>query len=459
MARPQVRARRHRRLPAAGRPGSRRSSREQAARATREADLVLLVVDAAAGITEEDAAPRATPAPSDRSRCWSSRTRSTTTAEEAEVAAFHRLGLGEPVAVSALHGRGDRRPARPHRGAPARRVRSAEDGRRRAAVRDRRAPERRQVQPVQPAGREERSVVLEGRAPRATRSTRSSSGRTRARAIRRHRRDAPRTRRCAASSTTASCAHRGDRARRRRGAGARRGRRVHRRGQADRRPRDGRPAGRCSSSRTSGTSWRSKDRTFKQLCEDACSRSRTRRSMRTSAVTRPGRAPPAAAAARPPREVDRQSVDLAGERDRPDRTAASGRRRGARATCTTRRRSRPARPPFVIFGGAQRPGRRATSASSRTAFAGSFGLEGVPIRLRFRPQDSGLGQAPRRDRSATGASGYTARGHGPWRSLVSASDWGSEGRRFESGRPDGWTRAREAGSRVRDRPGPHRSRT
>ena len=26
---------------------------------------------------------------------------------------------------------------------------------------------------------------------------------------------------------------------------------------------------------------------------------------------------------------------------------------------------------------------------------------------------------------------------GPWRSLVSASDWGSEGRRFESGRPDG----------------------
>ena len=38
--------------------------------------------------------------------------------------------------------------------------------------------------------------------------------------------------------------------------------------------------------------------------------------------------------------------------------------------------------------------------------------------------------------------GDGVRRHGPWRSLVSASDWGSEGRRFESGRPDGWTRVR-----------------
>jgi GTP-binding protein len=78
---------------------------EQAGRAIEGADLVLLVADVRSGITEEDAQlarrlqahPRPVllvvnkvDAPSD----------------EPDVAAFNALGLGEPLAVSALHGRG-----------------------------------------------------------------------------------------------------------------------------------------------------------------------------------------------------------------------------------------------------------------------------------------------------------------------------------------------------------------
>jgi GTPase len=76
----------------------------QAIRAETEADLVLLVVDAQAGITEEDASLArrlrrasvpvllvANKADSD---------------EETDARAFLALGLGEPVPVSALHGRG-----------------------------------------------------------------------------------------------------------------------------------------------------------------------------------------------------------------------------------------------------------------------------------------------------------------------------------------------------------------
>ena len=76
----------------------------QADRAIRDADLILLVVDASSGITEEDGvlARRVQRAPvpvllvankvdSDR--------------DEADAATFNALGLGEPFAVSGMHGR------------------------------------------------------------------------------------------------------------------------------------------------------------------------------------------------------------------------------------------------------------------------------------------------------------------------------------------------------------------
>jgi GTP-binding protein len=77
----------------------------QAERAIADADVVVLLVDVASGITEEDAQLarrlRRSPAPVvlvankvDASR------------DEPDVAAFHALGLGEPVPVSAKHGRG-----------------------------------------------------------------------------------------------------------------------------------------------------------------------------------------------------------------------------------------------------------------------------------------------------------------------------------------------------------------
>jgi GTPase len=77
----------------------------QADRAADEADLVLLVVDAQAGVTEEDA-------------MLARRLRRSTVPvllvankadgerDEADVAALYALGLGEPLPVSALHGRG-----------------------------------------------------------------------------------------------------------------------------------------------------------------------------------------------------------------------------------------------------------------------------------------------------------------------------------------------------------------
>jgi len=77
----------------------------QADRAVEQADLILLVVDVRAGVTEEDAALarrlRRSPVPVlviankvDDER------------EEADAAALYALGLGEPMPMSALHGRG-----------------------------------------------------------------------------------------------------------------------------------------------------------------------------------------------------------------------------------------------------------------------------------------------------------------------------------------------------------------
>jgi GTP-binding protein len=78
---------------------------QQTVRAMEEAQLVLLVVDVASGITEEDAqlarrlrrstAPVLVVANKVDSR-----------QEEADVPVFHSLGLGDPIAVSAQHGRG-----------------------------------------------------------------------------------------------------------------------------------------------------------------------------------------------------------------------------------------------------------------------------------------------------------------------------------------------------------------
>ncbi|HEV8564668.1 MAG TPA: ribosome biogenesis GTPase Der [Actinomycetota bacterium] len=76
----------------------------QAERAAEEADLVLLVVDARAGITEEDSAlgrrmrRAGTPVLVVANKV-------DTDADEADASSFHALGLGEPFAVSALHGR------------------------------------------------------------------------------------------------------------------------------------------------------------------------------------------------------------------------------------------------------------------------------------------------------------------------------------------------------------------
>ncbi|MDP8971055.1 MAG: ribosome biogenesis GTPase Der [Actinomycetota bacterium] len=77
----------------------------QAQRATEIADLVILVVDASVGITEEDAAVarriRGAGLP-----VLLVANKVDTGALEAAVAELHGLGLGEPVPVSALHGRG-----------------------------------------------------------------------------------------------------------------------------------------------------------------------------------------------------------------------------------------------------------------------------------------------------------------------------------------------------------------
>jgi GTPase len=76
----------------------------QADRAAADADLVVLVVDVHAGITQEDAdlarrlRKAATPVLVVANKADAS-------GDVADVAEMHRLGLGEPFAVSALHGR------------------------------------------------------------------------------------------------------------------------------------------------------------------------------------------------------------------------------------------------------------------------------------------------------------------------------------------------------------------
>jgi GTPase len=78
---------------------------EQAARAIGDAQLVLLVVDVGSGVVEEDAALarklRRVPAP-----VLVVANKVDAEQDESDASAFHALGLGEPIAVSAKHGRG-----------------------------------------------------------------------------------------------------------------------------------------------------------------------------------------------------------------------------------------------------------------------------------------------------------------------------------------------------------------
>jgi GTPase len=77
----------------------------QAERATRQADLVVLVVDARTGATEEDAdlarALRKGPVP-----VLLVANKADSPKDATDVTAFYALGIGDPIAVSALHGDG-----------------------------------------------------------------------------------------------------------------------------------------------------------------------------------------------------------------------------------------------------------------------------------------------------------------------------------------------------------------
>ncbi|HZD02997.1 MAG TPA: ribosome biogenesis GTPase Der [Actinomycetes bacterium] len=77
----------------------------QAERAMREADLVLFVVDATTGITEEDAAI-ATRLRRGGVPLLLVVNKVDNASSEPQASSFWSLGLGEPLAVSALHGRG-----------------------------------------------------------------------------------------------------------------------------------------------------------------------------------------------------------------------------------------------------------------------------------------------------------------------------------------------------------------
>ena len=157
-------------------------------------------------------------------------------AEEPTSRRFYALGLGEPVPVSALHGRGAGELLDRVVELLPEAIGGAEDRRRRAEVRAGRAAERRASRACSTGwwARSARSSSRK-RARRATPWTRWSSGRSGPRPVRRHRRHAPRRPRSEGSSTTASCApseaiERADVAVLR----DRRARGFHRRGQEDR---------------------------------------------------------------------------------------------------------------------------------------------------------------------------------------------------------------------------------
>jgi GTP-binding protein len=89
----------------AGARGIEGMAREQTDIALAQADAIVLVVDASAGVTEADAAlarqlrRAAVPVVVAANKV-------DTHLDEADAAAFHALGLGDPITVSGLHGRG-----------------------------------------------------------------------------------------------------------------------------------------------------------------------------------------------------------------------------------------------------------------------------------------------------------------------------------------------------------------
>jgi GTP-binding protein len=85
--------------------GVEAAAARQADRALADADLIVLVVDVHAGITQEDAelARRLRRA---RTPVLVVANKADASGDVADVADMHRLGLGEPFPVSALHGRG-----------------------------------------------------------------------------------------------------------------------------------------------------------------------------------------------------------------------------------------------------------------------------------------------------------------------------------------------------------------
>ena len=211
----------------------------QADRAAAEADLILLIVDAQAGVTEEDA-------------MLAKRLRRSTVPvlvvankvdgdrEEADVAALYALGLGEPVPVSALHGRGagdllDRVVALLPAGLPD--DGSDDEDTAETEIRAGRPPQRRQVVDLQrPRRRGTIRRVSRGRHHARQRRRRARVA-GRSRALRGHRRDAPADTRERRRVLRVPPRDAGDRARRRRRRGDRGARGVHVRGQEDRRSR------------------------------------------------------------------------------------------------------------------------------------------------------------------------------------------------------------------------------
>jgi GTP-binding protein len=78
---------------------------EQADRATEEADLILLVTDARTGVTEEDTT-LASRLRKVKPPVLLVANKTDSERDDSDTHAFHALGLGEPVPLSALHGRG-----------------------------------------------------------------------------------------------------------------------------------------------------------------------------------------------------------------------------------------------------------------------------------------------------------------------------------------------------------------
>ena len=163
--------------------------------AVADADVVLFVVDATVGVTDDDEAVANWLRRDEHARCCWSPTRPTTTAARTSAGSSCALGLGEPYPVSALHGRraGDLLDEvislllADEAGEPPASTVDLEDAdelwkageHAAAAGRHRRAAQRRQEHAVQPAGR--RGPLGRARhapARPATRSTRSSRPRT-----------------------------------------------------------------------------------------------------------------------------------------------------------------------------------------------------------------------------------------------------------------------------------------